>query len=226
MREKEKYPFLSRNLGKVGCYFLLGLSILGILIALKRLYGDLYPLLNWQGEINGSCDLRSDLPSVPNGIGMVAKAHVTGCEAWPLPSIAYTTYIYVHRVGEPDSAKSLVFRFYAASDDLKIVWTDDSNLHISISEVGDTSKQITSIGGVNISYSIDKEENSPEEIARLVKHDEELSFVWLIFSAGVGIRYLRRSAANVSLAEVLGISAIWISFVLIPVLPVLRSLFK
>jgi hypothetical protein len=193
-------------------YFLVVLSILGILIALHRLYGDLYPLLNWQGEIDGSCDLRSDLPSVPNGTGMVAKAHVTGCEAWPLPSVAYTTYIYVHRVGEPDSANSLVFRFYAASDDLNIVWADDSNLHVSISEVGDTSKQITSIGGVKISYSIDKEESSPEEIARLVRHDEAVSFVWLIFCTGVWIRYLRTRETIASVPAVLGITVIWLFF--------------
>ena len=108
----------------------------------------------------------------------------------------------------------------------RIVWSDNSNLHISVSEVGAVTKQLTSINGVKISYSIGKEEYSLEEVERDVRHGAELSSFWLIFWIGVWIRYLRRSAQKVSLAEVLAISGIWMGFVFIRFLPVLRILFE
>ena len=99
------------KLGKFARYFLLGLSTLSILMALNWLYVDIAPMLNSLGETNGAdCDTRGDFPSVPNGVGMVVTGHSTGC-AVVLLSTAFTTYIYVHKIGESDSAKSLVFRF-------------------------------------------------------------------------------------------------------------------
>ena len=205
--------FVSHNLGKFGRYFLLGLSILGIFLALDRLYGDFYPLFNSLGESDQGCNMRSDVKSVPSGTGMVATTHLTACDSW---SPLYTTYVYVHRAGESDSAHSLVFSFDAESDDLKIVWTDNSNLRISISEVGDARKQITSMDGVKISYSIGKEGYAPEAIARLLRHDEELSLAWLIFCTGIWIRYLKNRETSVSVAGVMSISVIWLFFASFP----------
>jgi hypothetical protein len=71
------------------------------------------------GEANGEC-ARGDLPSVPNGTGMVATVRTTAC-AGLLLSTVFTTYVYVHKIGEVDNAKSLVFSFDASSDDLQIV---------------------------------------------------------------------------------------------------------
>ena len=96
---------------------------------------------------------------MPNGTGMVATGHSTGC-AIALLSTEFTTYVYVHKAGEQDSAKSLVFRFYESPegfDGPKITWSDDSNLHISVSKVGEVTRQLNSIGGVKVSYSIGKQ---------------------------------------------------------------------
>jgi hypothetical protein len=210
------------KLGKFARYFSLGLSILSILMALNWLYVELAPLLDSLGETNGAeCDYRGDFPSVPNGAGLVATGHSTGC-AVVLLFTAFTTYVYVHKIGESDSAKSLVFRFNESPDssaEPQIVWSDASNLRISVSTVDAVTKQLTSINDVKISYSIEKEELSLEEVEREVRHDAGIAFVWLIFAAGVFIRYLKRSTAKVSLAEVLGISAILVAFIFVRLLP-------
>ena len=213
--------------GNISRYFLLGLSTLSILMALNWLYVDIAPMLNSLGETNGAdCDTRGDFPPVPNGVGMVVTGHSTGC-AVVLLSTAFTSYIYVHKTGESDSAKSLVFRFDESpesSADPKLEWSDASNLHISVPAVDAVTKQLTSINGVKISYSIGTEEYSLEEVERDVRHGAELSSFWLIFWYGVWFLYLKRSAAKVSLAEVLAIGAIWIGFVLIRIWPALRIL--
>jgi hypothetical protein len=169
------------RLGKVVRYFLLVVSILGIFFVLKRLYNDLSPL-DSLGQTDESCDTRGDFPSVRNGAGMVATGHSTGC-AIVLLSTEFTTYVYVHRAGDADSAKSLVFRFYESPesfDDPKIVWTDNSNLQISIPEVGEVTKKLNSMDGVKISYSIGKEDWSHEESLRLARHVDEILLVWLV----------------------------------------------
>jgi len=170
------------KLGKVARYFLLVVSILGLFFVLKLLYNDLSPL-DSLGQTDESCDTRGDFPSVPNGTGMVATGHSTGC-AIVLLSTEFTTYVYVHKAGEKDSAKSLVFRFYESLeffDDPKIVWSDDSNLHISISEVGEVTKQLNSMDGVKISYSIGKEDFSHEESLKLARHYDKILLVLLVF---------------------------------------------
>jgi len=216
---------MSRSLRKFGRYFLLALSILSVLIALNWLYVDVAPMLDSLGPTNGAdCDSRGDFPSVPNGAGMIATGHSTGC-AFFLLGTAFTTYIYVHRAGEPDSANSLVFRFDESpdsSEDPKLIWSDASNLRISVPEVSAVTKRRTSINGVNISYSIVKEEVSLEEVERQVRHGAELSTFWLILWIGVWIRYMKRSAAKVSFVEVLAISAIWIGFVFVRFLPLFQ----
>jgi len=118
---------------------------------------------------------------------MVATAHETGC-AIVLLSTEFTTYVYVHKAGERDSAKSLVFRFDDSTesfDDPQIVWSDNSNLHISIPEVGEVTKQLNSMDGVKISYSIGKEDFSGDEDLRDTIHTREVLFVCLIILTGI-----------------------------------------
>ena len=61
-----------------------------------------------------------------------------------------------------------------------MVWSDNSALHISVSEVGEVTEQVASKDGVKVSYSIGKEDMSRKESLRLRMHDAEISLVWLI----------------------------------------------
>ena len=183
-------------MGKVARYTVLTVSIVGIAVVLFLLFRFFSPL-DSLGQTDASCDTREDFPSVPNGTGMVATGHTTGC-AIALLSTEFTTYVYVHKAGEKDSAKSLVFRFYESPgffDGPKIAWSDDSNLHISVSEVGEVTKQLNSIDGVKISYSVGKEGFSREEDLKESRHWATVLFVWLTFLTGVcflTVRSIRR----------------------------------
>lgn len=177
---------MRRRIGEFVRYSLLVVSISFVLLGLNRLYDDLVP--DSLGEPSTSCDARGDLPSVPNGTGLVVTSHVTGC-AIVLLATAYTQYVYVHRIGEADSARSLVFKYDLSGvesiDDPRIVWRDSSNLQISIPEVGAVFKQVNSIDGVRISYSIGKEDYARQELARDERLDEEITLAWMAFWAGV-----------------------------------------
>lgn len=172
-------------MGKVARYTVLTASIVGITVVLLLLFRLLSPL-DSLGQTDKSCDAREEIPSVPNGTGLVATGHSTGC-AIALLSTEFTTYVYVHKAGDKDSAKSLVFRFYESPsfDGPKIVWGDDSNLHISVSEVGEVTKQLNSMDGVKISYSVGKEAFSREEDLKESRHWATLLFVCLTFLTGV-----------------------------------------
>jgi hypothetical protein len=182
--------FTRPNVGRFVRYFLLGLSILGILYGLRRLFNDFVP--DSLGETSGTCDTRGDFPSVPNGTGMVATGHVTGCAVFLLTT-EFTTYVYVHRTGEADSRKSLVFKYDSTglSVDQQIAWSDNSNLHVSTPEVGAVYKQLTSVDGVKISYFVGKESDPAEVVAREFRLDVEISSVWLAFWSGVCASTLR-----------------------------------
>ena len=81
------------SLSKVARYFFLVVSVLGIALVID----DLYIVLRPQeplGEASNNC-IKGDLPSVPNGTGMVATAHVTSC-SFGLAHGAETTYVYLH----------------------------------------------------------------------------------------------------------------------------------
>jgi hypothetical protein len=173
-------------MGKVARYTVLTASIVGIAVVLLLLFRFFSPL-DSLGQTDESCDTRGEFPSVPNGTGMVATGHSTGC-AIALLSTEFTTYVYVHKAGEKDSAKSVVFRFYESPgffDGPKIVWSDDSNLHISVSEVGEITKQLNSMDGVKISYSVGKEVFSREEDLKESRHWATVLFVWLTFLTGL-----------------------------------------
>jgi hypothetical protein len=173
-------------MGKVVRYTVLTASIVGIAVVLLLLFRFFSPL-DSLGQTDKSCDTRGEFPSVPNGTGMVATGHSTGC-AIALLSTEFTTYVYVHKAGEKHSAKSLVFRFYESPksfDGPKIVWSDDSSLHISVSEVGEVTKQLNSMDGVKISYSVGKEAFSREDDLKESRRWATVLFVWLTSLTGV-----------------------------------------
>jgi hypothetical protein len=168
------------KLGQFARYFFLAASVLAIFVVLDDLYIVLRPQ-DPLGEASNNC-IKGDLPSVPNGTGMVATAHVTSC-SFGLAHGAETTYVYLHGLGEKDSRESLVFRFANAGNLYRpqMVWSDNSALHISVSEVGEVTEQVTSKDGVKISYSIGKEDMSRKESFRIRIQDAKSSFVLLIF---------------------------------------------
>ena len=112
---------MKNSFGKVARYFLLTVSVFGIAVVLFGLYIMLRPP-DSLGEANDSC-ARQDFPPIPNENGMVATSHLIDCTYF----IAHgeeTTFIYVHKSGENDSRKSLIFRFANAGnlDSPVITW--------------------------------------------------------------------------------------------------------
>ncbi len=192
------------KLGNFARYFLLTVSVLGIVVVLDELYvviGPQDPL----GEASDSC-IKEDLPSVPNATGIVATAHVTSC-SFGFAHGAETTYVYLHKPEEKDSRQSLVFRFANAGNLYRpqMSWSDNSSLHISVSEVGEITEKIASKDGVKISYSIGKEDMSWDEDFRLRMREAKTTSIWLIFWAGICVltivsirRQRRRSQASIS----------------------------
>ena len=173
------------QLGKVARYVLLAMSVLGIAWELQGLYVDLHPIRDLLGEADNNC-VKQDLPSVSNGAGMVATAHVTTCDYF-IAHGAATTFVYVHKSGEQDSGSSLVFMFFNGGhlDPPRIIWDDTLALHISVDEVGGVAEQTTSKNGVKVSYSIGKEDVSLEESRRIRMHDARVDFIWLILWTAV-----------------------------------------
>lgn len=117
---------------------------------------------------------------------MIATAHFTSC-TYGFAHGLETTYVYVHKAGEKDRRESLVFRFDNGSnlDEPQITWIDNLNLHISVAAVGEVTKQIASINGVKISYSILREDVSREESLSFRTHYAKILFAWLTFLAGI-----------------------------------------
>ncbi|SRR5258706_7135489 len=175
---------MSTSVGKIARYFILTVSGFGIAVVLFGLYGMIRPL-DSLGEADDNC-ARQDFPSIPNGNGMIATSHVIDCTYF----IAHgeeTTFVYVHKLGNEDSKKSLVFRFDNAdnSDDPHITWSDNSNLRISVSEVGEVTKQLATIDGVKIAYSIGKEDMSATESERIQRRITEVLVVLLILLTAI-----------------------------------------
>jgi hypothetical protein len=161
-------------------YALLAGSLLGIVLVLDDLYVVLRPQ-DPLGEASDGC-VKGDLPSVLNGTGMVATAHVTSC-SFGLAHGAETTYVYLHKSSEKDSKESLVFRFANAGNLYRpqMTWSDNSSLQILVSEVGEVTDEVALKDGVKISYSIGKEDMSREDSFRLRMREAKSSSVWLIF---------------------------------------------
>jgi hypothetical protein len=176
---------MKTGFGQFARYFVLVVSVLGIIVLLRGLYFQLGPL-DSLGEDSDNC-ARGDVLSAPNGAGMVATAHTTSCDYFIIHG-EETTFVYLHRLGEKDSKKSLVFRFYDSDSndaDPQMEWADSSNLRISVPAVWVVTKQVTSMNGVKISYSIGKEEMSRQELARLKVHDATILFAGLVLLTAI-----------------------------------------
>jgi hypothetical protein len=170
---------MKNRFGKVVRYFLLSASIFGIAIVLFGLSIMLRPR-DSLGEADGNC-ARQDFPSIPNGNGMIATSHLVDCTYF----IAHgeeTTFVYVHRSDEKDSRGSLVFRFANAGNlDIPfLTWSDSSDLRISVSQVGEVTKQVPAIEGVKILYSIGKEDAPAGETDRIRKRIAGVLFLLLL----------------------------------------------
>lgn len=140
-----------------------GITINAVIVILAFLFSALlyvgyvwYQSLDPQGEATDNCE-KVELPSVPNGAGMVVTAHNTACSGYAGSS---AIYVYVHKVGEVESSDSLVFRYFESSSEgpPKIEWTNSNALRISVGEVSEVTKQLNSMDGVAISYAIGGEE--------------------------------------------------------------------
>ena len=137
------------------------------------------------GEADENC-IYQDLGSVPNGTGLVATAHETAC-TYGMVHAGETAYVYVHKAGDPDRGKSLVFLFGESKSGgpPQLVWSDSQTLQISVSGVGEVLKQRDSIGPVKISYSIGKEEHPRGESARLTRHIVSILSALLVLFVGI-----------------------------------------
>ena len=88
-------------------YLVLSLSVFSITVVLFVLIR--HATLDELGEADENC-VYGDLGSVPNGAGLVATAHETAC-TYGLAHGGETAYVYVHKAGDKDGGKNLVFLF-------------------------------------------------------------------------------------------------------------------
>ena len=191
--------------GKIARYLVLAVSSI-LIVALLFAFYRWAKALDPQGEENACC-IKMDLPPVSNGAGMLASAHNTGCDCVMAHSIA--TYVYVHPSGSGDSRKSLVFRYEGGDDDPQLTWVDRSTLHIAVGHIAEVSKQVDSIDGVKITYSIGMEYYPRKQGHRFINFRTGigvfmfLALLALIFVAGVTVRSILRSRHGTG-AESLG----------------------
>jgi hypothetical protein len=171
---------MKKKLWKIALYVLLTVSGVGVAGILLGLYGTLRPI-DALGEASDNC-AREDFSPVPNGSGLVATSHFTTCGYFIIHGDA-TTYVYVRAEGTKDGRKSLVFRFsnFDHFDPPEIMWSDKSSLHISVSAVGEVTKQIATIDGVKILYSIGTEDVPAGASDRIRRRIALLLFVSLVF---------------------------------------------
>lgn len=138
------------NLAK---YFLL-MVVIVVLVLLMYLSYSQYKSHDPQGGNSAWCDSEK-LPSVPNGSGMVVTAQNTVCSGFGGSS---AIYVHLHKIAEVDSSETLVFR-YSDKPEVeppKIEWTTNSSVRITVGNVIEVSKQLSSMEGVNIIYDIGK----------------------------------------------------------------------
>ncbi|HTV60311.1 MAG TPA: hypothetical protein VMJ93_15670 [Verrucomicrobiae bacterium] len=188
------------KLWKIALCSLLAVSGIGVVVILLGLYGTLRPL-DALGDASDSC-AREDFAPVPNGAGLVATTHFTTC-GWFIVHGDETTYVYVNKQGTEDSRKSLVFRFsnFGHLDPPQITWSNKSTLHVFVPAVGEVTKQIATIDGVTILYSIGKEDVPAGESGRTRRRVALLLSVSLVFLTTIcvisvkSIRKLNKVAA-------------------------------
>ena len=153
---------------KITRYLGLAVSFLIIIVALFVLHRCTV-LADPQGDESDCCGTEK-LPAVPNGAGLVVTAHTTGCDC----AFVHDTgnYIYVHPVAKSDSRRSLVFRYSDSEvprikpgetngSAPKITWIGPTALNIAVDHIGEISKQLDSMQGVKISYTIGTQDYPP-----------------------------------------------------------------
>lgn len=112
--------------------------------------------LDWQGESNSSC-LASRLAPVSNGQGMTISGHITLCDDF----FHYEeVYIYLHKADEPESRRSLIFRYIAKplKPFPKVQWSGSGSAIISAEYIVQATKIVTSHDGFSIHYDIEHAE--------------------------------------------------------------------
>ncbi|HTX15596.1 MAG TPA: hypothetical protein VMD77_09905 [Candidatus Baltobacteraceae bacterium] len=172
------------KLWKIALYLVLTIAAVGVAVILLGLFGTLRPL-DALGEASDNC-AREDFSPVPNGYGLVATAHFTSCGYFIVHGDA-TTYVYVNPEGTKEGRKSLVFRFsnFDHFDPPQIMWSNESTLHISVPAVGEVTRQIATIDGVKILYSIGKEDVPAGESDRDRRRIALVLFVLLVFLTAI-----------------------------------------
>lgn len=142
---------MTRRISAAALY-VLAVFFLATILAVYVVWIGARHLVGSDGALSADC-AKEEYASVPNGAGIVATAHQLYCTG--LATTA-TTYVYVHRRDELDSPSSLVFRFDNADSDPppNMAWTNPTTLELSISEVGEITRQLNSIGSVRIAYRI------------------------------------------------------------------------
>ena len=149
----------------------LSFCAVAILTALPLLY-LVSERLDPQGGSNSSC-ISEPLPPVSNGSGIIVSGHHTVCD-----NIVHDSaiYLYLHKAGGADTPSSLIFRY---ADDPstalpKMEWKDNNSVLISVGDVVQVTKLVESFDGINIRYSIGREQIPREAWGLNVRHLEYL----------------------------------------------------
>lgn len=185
---------MGQTIGKLVRYAVLVASFLGTIVVCIFLFNLIGPG-DSLGEASSNC-ARQDFPSASNGVGKVATAHAVDC-TYGLAHGADSTFIYVHKSELKDDSKSLVFRFdnFGTSGEPQMTWSGNSDLLISIPEIGEVTKQVDSMDGTKITYSIGKIDLSPGDYRKLMRRYAEILLVLLFFLiavCGLSIRSIRK----------------------------------
>jgi hypothetical protein len=148
-----------KRVALAGCLIAIALSVRMLVVLPDR--------LDPQAGSNGIC-MDSPQSPVTSGKEMEVTAHLTVCSGGFVHDSA--TYLYLHRVDEKESPRSLVFRFsndpYAAPPTIK--WINATQLAISVESVELVTKMVPSFEGVAITYSIGHENEARQEWQRQV----------------------------------------------------------
>jgi hypothetical protein len=151
-------------------YFGLALCC-GCVVLTAYFFARLPDYLDPQGiapkDMNAESCFSAALPDVAGGDGLVVSGHHTYCDNFIHDS---AVYVYLHRVNEPADRRHLVFRYsdYAWLPEPKIRWTGTSALYISVGPVVEVTKEVSSMEGVRITYSIKSEQYSRRDADREV----------------------------------------------------------
>lgn len=159
-------------------YFALIVTGMCMLVTIAILYYRVPAWIDPQGESNGSCDSQA-IPSISNRRDMIVSGHYTVCD-----NIIHNSafYIYLHRSGEPENSQSLVFRY--ADDPTtpgpQISWRDPITVSISVGNVIQITKLVRQLDGINVVYSIGKQELGQDVWMSWVRTSEVIGLVLLV----------------------------------------------